>query len=223
MLWIDNASHTWWNVVQGSAIPTAGARLTVQGLPAGTYSAEWWDTTVGSASRTDTYTVGADGRLTFTVSGLAGDVAVKFTNTGLSGLAQASIPLYQGWNLVALPLVPSRSITEPRSSLPISGKYNAVLAHNACDSADPWKEYDPSASPSVNDLTAIGIGQGLWIEATANTTVTITGTVPASASIQLCPGANLIGYPSATPVPLPDALASIAGKYQRVYAYDPTG
>ena len=102
MLWIDNASHTWWNVVQGSATPVAGARLTVQGLPAGTYSAEWWDTTAGTASRTETYTVGADGRLTFTVSGLAGDVAVKFTNTGLSGLAQASISLHQGWNLVAL-------------------------------------------------------------------------------------------------------------------------
>ena len=90
MLWIDNANHTWWNVVQGSAILVAGARLTVQGLPAGTYAAGWWDTTAGAATRTETYTVGADGRLSFTVSNLAGDVAVKFTNTRL---LQVSIPL----------------------------------------------------------------------------------------------------------------------------------
>ena len=90
MLWIDNANHTWWNVVQGSAILVAGARLTVQGLPAGTYAAEWWDTKAGAATRTETYTVGADGRLSFTVSNLAGDVAVKFTNTRLM---QVSIPL----------------------------------------------------------------------------------------------------------------------------------
>ena len=102
MLWIDNASHTWWNVVQGSAIPAAGARLTVQGLPAGTYFAEWWDTTAGTTTHTETYTVGADGRLTFSVSDLASDVAVKFTNIGVSGPAQASISLHQGWNLLAL-------------------------------------------------------------------------------------------------------------------------
>ena len=90
MLWIDNANHTWWNVVEGSAILAAGARITVQGLPAGTYSAEWWNTTTGAATRTETYTVGADGRLSFTVSNLAGDVAVKFTNTRLM---QVFIPL----------------------------------------------------------------------------------------------------------------------------------
>ena len=41
-------------------------------------------------------------------------------------------------------------------------------------------------------------------------------------SIPLCTGANLIGYPSGSAVTLPDALASIAGKYIRVYAYDPS-
>jgi len=220
MLWIDNANHTWWNVVQRSAIPAASARLTIQGLPTGKYSAEWWDTTAGTTSRTETYIVGADGRLTFAVSGLAGDVAVKFTNWELSGLVQASIPLYQGWNLVALPLV----LPDPSPSAifaPIASRYNAIFAYNACDSADPWKRFDPNAPSFVNDLTGIGTGQGLWIQANADTTVTITGTVPGNTRIPLCAGANLIGYPSVAPVPLPEALASITGKYQRVHAYDP--
>ena len=218
MLWIDNANHTWWNVVQGSAILAAGARLTIQGLPAGTYSAEWWDTTAGAATRTETYTVDADGRLSFTVSNLAGDVAVKFTNTEL---AQASIPLDQGWNLVALPLIPADPSPDAIFAS-IAGQYSAVFAYNACDSIDPWKRFDPNAPSFVNDLTTISIGQGLWIQATADTIATITGRVPRSVSIPLCTGMNLIGYPARTSVPLPDALLSIAGKYDRVYAYDPT-
>jgi hypothetical protein len=218
-LWIDNANHTWWSVVQGNTIPLAAARLTVQGLKEGSYSVEWWDTTAGVAIRTETYTVGVDGRLSFVVSGLEGDVAVKFANTGLSGLVQASIPLYRGWNLVALPLVPADS-SPAAIFAPIAGRYSAVFAYDACDFADPWSKFDPNAPSFVNDLTAIGTGQGLWIQANADTTVTITGTMPGNISVSLCAGANLIGYPSITPVPLPDALVSIAGKYQKVYAYD---
>ena len=218
MLWIDNANHTWWNVVQGSAILAAGARLTVQGLPAGTYSAEWWDTTAGAATRTETYTVGADGRLSFTVSNLADDVAIKFTNTEL---AQTSVPLDQGWNLVALPLIPANP-SPGAIFASIAGQYSAVFAYNACDSFDPWKRFDPNAPAFVNDLTTISIGQGLWIQATADTTVTITGSMPGGVSIPLCTGMNLFGYPAKTSVPLPDALASIGGKYARVYTYDPT-
>jgi hypothetical protein len=48
----------------------------------------------------------------------------------------------------------------------------------------------------------------------------VTGTLPVSTTIPLCVGWNLISYPSAAPVPLPGALASIAGKYDLVYAYD---
>ena len=222
MLWIDNAYHTWWNVVQGCAIPAAGARLTIQGLPAGTYSAEWWDTTAGSASRTETYTVGADGRLTFTVSGLAGDVAVKFTNTGLSGLAQASIPLHQGWNLVALPLV----LADPSPSAifaPIAGRYSAVFAYNACDSVDPWKKFDPNAPSFVNDLyddrhraRAMDRGHSRHDRdhhrhrAGKCEHPALHGREP-----------DRLPKPR-HPVPLPDALASIAGKYARVHAYEPT-
>jgi hypothetical protein len=104
----------------------------------------------------------------------------------------------------------------------IAGQYSAVFAYNACDSSDPWKRFDPNAPSFVNDLTTIGIGQGLWIQATADTTATITGSVPGSVSILLCAGMNLISYPAATSVPLPDALVSTAGKYDRVWAYDPT-
>ena len=219
MLWIDNASHTWWNVVRGTVIPMSGAHITVQGLSAGAYTVEWWDTTSGARNRTESVTVGADGRLTFVVSNLTGDSAVKFSITAPSTPQQVTIPLYQGWNLVALPLAPLDPI--PGAILaPIAGQYSAVFAYNACDSSDPWRKSDPSAPSFINDLSTIDIAQGLWIQVTADTTLTITGFIPAHTDIRLCPGANLIGYPVAAATPLPDALASIAGKYERVYAYD---
>jgi hypothetical protein len=219
LLWIDNASDTWWNAVQGSPVAGAGASLAIQGLSAGTYAVEWWDTTAGAMSRTETRLVGGDGRLSLAVSNLTGDVAVKFRNTEAASQVQVSIPLRQGWNLVASSVLPGDPAPGTVLAL-ISGQYSAVFAYDACDAVDPWKKYDPAAPPFVNDLVSIDAAQGLWILATADTTLTITGTIPASLDLTLCSGANLIGYPVATPVVLPEALASIAGKYSLVCTYE---
>jgi hypothetical protein len=219
MLWIDNANQTWWNVVQGVAIGASGARIMIQGLPQGTYAAEWWDTITGAPTRTESLAVGSDGRLTLTVTGLAGDIAVKFSNTASSGPKQATIALRRGWNLMALPLIPTE-LTPGAIFAPVDGKYSAVFAYNACDSADPWRKYVQNAPSFTNDLTTIGIAQGLWIQVTEDITLTVTGSAPVHVDIPLCVGANLISYPTAMAAPLPDALASIAGKYERIYAYD---
>ena len=83
LLWIDNATHTWWNVA--SAIPPAPASATLS-LPwhvrGGAYTLEWWDTTTGEPTATERGAVGGDGRLTLSVADLAGDVAVKIRAVG---------------------------------------------------------------------------------------------------------------------------------------------
>ncbi len=80
LLWIDNANHTWKNVVDGAAIPTASATLAIQGLPQGTYTAEWWDTRSGRVTSvvTAAHTVGSAGGLSFSIVDLETDLAVKF-------------------------------------------------------------------------------------------------------------------------------------------------
>gem|GEM_PF-2419075 len=123
-----------------------------------------------------------------------------------------------GWNLVALPREPSNPA--PGAALVnAAGSYDLVYAYNACDTADPWKKYDPAAPPVVNDLTAVDPGQGLWLRATRPVTFTVSGAIPALSQVPLCAGWNLIGYPSAVPRPIAIALASIAGDYDLVYAY----
>jgi hypothetical protein len=102
----------------------------------------------------------------------------------------------------------------------VTGKYDLVYAYDACDTADPWKVYDPAAPPWVNDLTQMDVRHGYWLRDTTPATLMLTGTPPGPTNITLCVNWNLIGYPSTAAVPLPDALASIAGKYDLVYAYD---
>jgi hypothetical protein len=140
--------------------------------------------------------------------------------------ASSGVPLQIGWNLIALPRIPSDPA--PAAVLaPIAGQYTQVYAYDACDVADPWKIYDPAAPPYANDLTSMDVQHGYWIRATGTVTLTVAGTRPTSTTIPLCTGGtspsgdwNLIGYPSAAAVALPDALAGIAGKYNLVYAYD---
>ena len=134
-------------------------------------------------------------------------------------MTSTSVSLRQGWNLVASPLIPS----DPAPAAvfaSIAGRFDVVYAYDACDAADPWKEYDPKASPITNDLPTISVARGLWIKATADASWIITGTAPTQVNIALCAGQNLIGYPSAGATALPDALAGIAGKYSKVYTYD---
>jgi hypothetical protein len=131
----------------------------------------------------------------------------------------ASIPLRQGWNLVASPVIPG----DPAAAsvfASIAGLLDLVYAYDACDTADPWKKYDPKAPPITNDLSTINVASGLWIKASADTTWLVTGTTPDLVNIPLCAGQNLIGYPSAGAAALPSALAGIAGKYNRVHAFD---
>jgi RHS repeat-associated protein len=62
---------------------------------------------------------------------------------------------------------------------------------------------------------------GLWIEVTAPAWLNVMGTPPESTVVRLCRGWNLIGYPLAMALPVSDALASIEGRYDRVFAWDP--
>jgi len=130
------------------------------------------------------------------------------------------VPLLPGWNLISLPRQPD-SVDPAAVFSSIAGSFSIVHTYDACDAADPWRTYNPTASSGTNDLTAVDHRPGLWVRATAAATLAISGTEPAETSIHLCQGWNLIGYPLAQPRPVLAALSSIAGKFQRVYGWDP--
>lgn len=126
--------------------------------------------------------------------------------------------LVTGWNLISLPVTLSN--TTPVSAFgSLVGKYGDVYAYNACDTGDPWKLFNPSLPGHLNDLTAVSVTQGYWINLTSAGTLTLTGTHPLQTTINLCAGWNLVGFPSVTKQPVATALQSIAGKYTLVYQY----
>ena len=131
----------------------------------------------------------------------------------------ATVPLSPGWNLISLPLEPDNPVPDTVLAS-IAGQYDRVHAYDGCDPADPWKQYVPGGGD--NDLTAMDVRYGYWVHATSSVTLTITGTRPTTTNIPLCPGLNLIGWPSRQVVALPDALSSIADDYDLVYGYDPS-
>ena len=77
LLWIDNAEHTWRNVVDGVSITPGSATLTLQGLTPDIYVIEVWDTHEGTVTSSSTVFVSQDGKLAYTVTDLATDVALK--------------------------------------------------------------------------------------------------------------------------------------------------
>lgn len=130
----------------------------------------------------------------------------------------ATLVLDADWNLIALPLTPRKAAPDATLSN-ISGDYDLAYTYEACDGADPWKKYDPAAPPFINDLTALDAELGLWIRSATLQDFTFAGTKPTPVTLTLCTGWNLISFPSSAPVPLPDALATIAGQYDLVYTY----
>ena len=135
------------------------------------------------------------------------------------GGQSASVMLGTGWNLVSIPLSPhSTVITDVLSST--EEKYDLVYAYDASDAGDPWKKYNVDAPAFLNDLTDIDETVGFWIRCTETVTLTVSGSVPSSTDISLYTGWNLVGYPSQMTRPISEALASIEGKYDLVYAYD---
>ncbi|MCP3938179.1 MAG: hypothetical protein GY708_22760, partial [Actinomycetia bacterium] len=99
------------------------------------------------------------------------------------------------------------------------GQLAVAVAAVGCSGRGPWLRYDP-ADPAASDLTAVDHRIGMWVTAIAATLLPVSGTLPATTTIELCEGWNLIGFPSAEPRHPYAALSSIAGKWERIFGYD---
>ncbi|MFH1926990.1 MAG: heparinase II/III family protein, partial [Chloroflexota bacterium] len=143
--------------------------------------------------------------------------SVPPTSTPTSALA-AAIPLQPGWNLVSVPVHPSDTSAAAVLST-IAGEYDRVLALDASDESEPWRQLDPSVPFFANDLLTIDETRGLWLHAADAVTWAFPGSTPPSATISLHPGWNLVGYPLPDAQPIADALASIEGNYTLVYTH----
>jgi hypothetical protein len=108
----------------------------------------------------------------------------------------------------------------------IFGSYDLVYAWDATGAhsgGGNWMIYDPNRVFG-NTLANLDEKMGFWIHMTAPATLNVTGSLPTTTSIPLhitAGGWNLVGYPSAATLALPDALRDhgVGTGYSLVYAY----
>ena len=78
-LWLSDPQCTWWKIAHEGVKPaeTAGATLTIQGLAAGDYRVEWWNT--WDAKPLGTHKVAARDGLTLQIPAFSRDIAARIT------------------------------------------------------------------------------------------------------------------------------------------------
>ncbi len=180
LLWIDNANQTWKNVVDGVQIPAAGGTLTLQGVPPGTYTAEWWDTRTGTVIGTETFTAGANGQLSFAVGNLASDKALKLWPSVPVTLTPTSTPTR----------MPTRTptITPTRTATPTPSR-TPTAAPSQTPTRTPTLTVTPTRTPTGTTTTGL-VG---WVSFQGVTNIPAGITV----TVNLNDGSGGVGY---TPV-----------------------
>jgi len=106
--------------------------------------------------------------------------------------------LYEGWNLVSLPLTPSDNST------------SSVLA-SVWDNVSAVYRYN-ATSKQFERASTMDPGEGYFVYVTQNCTWTYSGTSYTSMSIELKKGLNMVGWLNCSE-DISDALSSIAGDY----------
>ena len=106
--------------------------------------------------------------------------------------------LYDGWNLVSLPLTPSDNST------------SSVLA-SVLDNVSAVYRYN-ATSKQFESASTMDSGIGYFVHVTQNCTWTYSGTPYTSMSTELKQGLNMVGWLNCSK-PIDDALSSIDGDY----------
>jgi len=104
-----------------------------------------------------------------------------------------AVSLAPGHRFMSFPLLPvDDSIESVLSS--ISGCYDYVRWYDVLDAADHWKSYVPGRG--YNDLSRLDNTMGFWINITSSCNFILVGVRPASTSVNLHQGWNMVGSPS---------------------------
>lgn len=119
-----------------------------------------------------------------------------------------------GWHLFSMPVVPQDMHTDVFLN-EIAGQYSMVLSFK-----EGGLSYDP-ALPNFSTLTTMDGKHGYWIYMEQGGSLNVRGQpLTSDTPVSLAKGWNLVSYLPRTPLPVSQALVSIAGKYDKVLGYD---
>lgn len=125
-----------------------------------------------------------------------------------------TIRLNAGWNLISLSLR-SQPAFMPSVLSSVEGGYDVIYAWDA--RARSYLYFFGAGG----NLSRLDETMGFWIRMKQEATLSVVGESPHPVQIPLVEGWNLIGYPGRRSLSPGEALASIDGNYDIVYAWDP--
>jgi hypothetical protein len=73
-----------------------------------------------------------------------------------------------GWNLVGYPSAVNQSLPAVLGEHGMGTDYTLIYAYHANDLGDPWKLFDRTGFPILNDLQQMSAGWGYWVKVTAD-------------------------------------------------------
>ncbi len=214
--------HTWGAGELQATVPFSGAyALEGRELPPTDASNAYAGETFLSTNRTAPSSVATEdpdeGNLSPEPSD-GSDQASDTSPTGDSTADEAALTdpvyLHPGWNLIGW-----RGSGAIEAALaPIAGSIAAVFAYD--EGAQAFRRYAPDAPPSLNTLTTLQPGDGLFIQVTAPTGVHwALPPVGAPQTIAIAAGFNLVAW-TGDHRPVAEAVTGIADVLLGVYAFD---
>ena len=137
------------------------------------------------------------------------------TECAAEQLGKFTHPLSRGPNLVSIPLIQSDESIE---TVLQTVEYEKAWSYDSF--SQEWRWFMNSKNYR-RGLWNISHTEGLWMNVTTNSNLTVAGIVPAQTQIQLTTGWNLVGYPSFYPkYRISDLKATLP--VDRVETYDPS-
>jgi len=131
-------------------------------------------------------------------------------------VSSINIELVEGWNMIGLPLTPSPAST----AVVLDSILDNVRTIWKVDAAtNQWSYYTTIPGAPQGTLTDLSVGEGYWIELTADSVLAVSGELPSLPfSIDLVTGWNLIAIPQPSGSnATADILAEIIDNVQTVW------
>lgn len=151
------------------------------------------------------------------VSDAHGEVAESSINITVTSkvINTLNIPLYEGWNLISIPVRTADNNIENIFSS-INGKYVSIWAYN-----NGWNlSVFNTSFKSKAEIKTIEPEFGYWIKMLSDSMLTITGKALTDTSINLNTGWNLIGCKSTEPKSINMVIQPISEQVISIWGYD---
>jgi hypothetical protein len=181
----------------------------------------------GTASGAYEFAIDVGNQTTYSISGFreGGDYYFAVTaynayglesgfsdEVGYPGPIAVTIPLVASWNLISLPIEPINPAIAD-----LTGQLSPCL-RQVFTVANDTELYFDASQPDLSTLITMESGKGYWVEMACPGAMTVVGNRTTN-PIPLTVGTNMVGYNSLIPIPVSQALASVANKYTTVWAY----